>query len=273
VSVKIIAEIGINHNGSIEDAKKLITFADLAGCDYVKFQKRTPDVCVPEHQKQKIREGTPWGDISYIDYKHKVEFEKEEYDALFEHCKDLNVELFASVWDLPSVDFMANYTNIGKIPSALITDLELVAYARHKFEFLIVSTGMSTEEEIEAVMELEPDVVMHTNSTYPSKVEELNLNYIYHLREKYPDTPVGYSGHEFGLVTTMATVPMGVKWIERHITLDRTMWGSDQMCSIEPHGLIKLVRGIREVESAMGLKGERHLYESELSKRKSLRGV
>jgi len=114
---------------------------------------------------------------------------------------------------------------------------------------------------------------MHTNSTYPSKVEELNLNYIYHLKEKYPDTPVGYSGHEFGLVTTMATVPMGVKWIERHITLDRTMWGSDQMCSVEPHGLIKLVRGIREVELSMGLEGERHLYESELSKRKSLRGV
>ena len=271
--VKIIAEIGINHNGSMENAKKLVDVAAFSGCDYVKLQKRTPELCVPEHQKQKIRKGTPWGDISYIDYKHKVEFEKDEYDELFEYCASKNIALFASVWDLPSVDFMAKYTNIGKIPSALITDLELVAYAREKFETLIVSTGMSTEEEIEEVMKLKPDVVMHTNSTYPSPVEELNLNYLYHLKEKYTDVETGYSGHEFGLLTTIATIPMGATWIERHITLNRTMWGSDQMASVEPHGLIKLVKGIREVESSLGVKSERILYHSELEKRKSLRGV
>jgi len=271
--VKIIAEIGINHNGSLKIAKELILAAKNAGCNYVKFQKRTPEICVPHGQRNKMRD-TPWGEMRYIDYKHKIEFGKREYDEIDRFCKQENIGWFASVWDEPSVDFMAQYTGITKIPSALITNSNLSEYARKRNHTLIISTGMSTEEEIEkAVVEIDPDIVMHTNSTYPSKIEELNLNYILHLREKYPNRSIGYSGHEFGLVTTFATVPMGVEWIERHITLDRTLWGSDQMSSIEPHGLVKLVKGIRNIETALGKKGSRVLYESELKKRKSLRGV
>lgn len=268
---KIIAEIGINHNGSLDITKKLIDVAAIAGCDYVKFQKRTPDLCVPEHQKSKIRE-TPWGSIPYIDYKKKIEFEKQEYDEIADYCQKKGIEWFASVWDLPSVDFMSQYTTIGKIPSALINDNELLKYARKKFKTLLISTGMSTEEEvIEAVKVGDPDVIFHTNSSYPSNVDELNLNYIKYLKKMYPNKQIGYSGHEFGLITTFATIPMGAEWIERHITLDRTMWGSDQMASVEPHGLIKLVKGIRDIEKSLGTNGPRVLLKSELKKRDSLR--
>jgi N-acetylneuraminate synthase len=167
---------------------------------------------------------------------------------------------------------MCDYVNIAKIPSALITNKDLVEYARTKFEYLIISTGMSTEEEIEvAVKNSNPDVIMHTNSTYPSPINELNLEYIYWLKDKY-GKEVGYSGHEYGLVTTFATIPMGVTWVERHITLDRTMWGSDQMASVEPSGLIKLVKGIRDIEKSLGGNSERALLDSELNKLKSLRG-
>ena len=271
--VKIIAEIGINHNGSLEIAKKLIDVAKVSGCDYVKFQKRTPDICVPEEQKSKLRK-TPWGEMTYIDYKHKIEFEKEEYDAINDYCAQVNIKWFASVWDKPSVDFMKQYTNIGKIPSALITDHELMTYARENFNTLLISTGMSTEDEISKAIKIgNPDVVFHTNSSYPSKIDELNLNYIPYLKQKHcKNREVGYSGHEFGLTTTFATIPMGAKWIERHITLDRTMWGSDQMSSVEPHGLIKLVKGIKDIELALGDTGPRKLLGTELQKRKSLRG-
>lgn len=269
--VQIIGEIGINHNGDLDLCKRLIDSAVLAGCDYVKFQKRNPDVCVPEEQKSKPK-STPWGDMTYLDYKYKVEFGKEEYDEIDRYCKEKGIGWFASVWDTDSVDFMANYGNITKIPSALITNKELVEYARSKFDYLIISTGMSTEEEIElAVKYSDADVIMHTNSTYPSPINELNLEYIHWLKQKY-GKEVGYSGHEYGLVTTFATIPMGVTWVERHITLDRTMWGSDQMASVEPSGLIKLVKGIRDIESAMGGNSDRVLLKSELSKRESLRG-
>ena len=270
MNVKIIGEIGINHNGDLELCKKLIDSAVLAGCDYVKFQKRNPDVCVPEEQKSKPK-STPWGDMTYLEYKYKVEFGKEEYDEIDRYCKEKGIGWFASVWDKDSVDFMANYGTITKIPSALITNVELVQYAREKFDYLIISTGMSTEDEVEeAVMISNPDVIMHTNSTYPSPIEELNLEYIHWLK-KY-EVEVGYSGHEYGLVTTFATIPMGVTWIERHITLDRTLWGSDQIASVEPAGLIKLVKGIRDIEKSLGGNGPRVLLNSELSKRESLRG-
>lgn len=270
MSVKIIGEIGINHNGDLELCKKLIDSAVLAGCDYVKFQKRNPDVCVPEEQKSKPK-STPWGDMTYLEYKYKVEFGKEEYDEIDRYCKEKGIGWFASVWDKDSVDFMANYGSITKIPSALITNKELVQYAREKFDYLIISTGMSTEDEVEeAVMISNPDVIMHTNSTYPSPIEELNLEYIHWLK-KY-GVEVGYSGHEYGLVTTFATIPMGVTWIERHITLDRTLWGSDQIASVEPAGLMKLVKGVRDIEKSLGGYGPRVLLNSELSKRESLRG-
>ena len=270
--VKIIAEIGINHNGSIKLTKDLIDLSKVAGCDYVKFQKRTPDICVPEAQKYKLR-STPWGEMTYIDYKKKIEFEKDEYDEIFSYCKKIGIGCFASVWDKPSVDFMKEYTNLSKIPSALITNEELVTYARQNSDTLIISTGMSDEAEIENCIHFcNPDVVMHTNSSYPSKVEELNLNYISWLKNKYKDKEIGYSGHEYGLVTTFAAVAMGTTWIERHITLDRNMWGSDHKSSVEPSGLIKLVKGIRDIENALGEGGPRKVLGSELEKRNSLRG-
>ncbi len=272
--IKIIAEIGINHNGSIDLCKQLMLLAKVSGCDYAKIQKREPDVCVPENQKSKIRD-TPWGKMTYLEYKKRIEFSEEQLKELYEYANQIGIEFFASVWDLPSVDVMAKFTKIGKIGSASITDLELCKYAREKFDYLIVSTGMSTEEEIEKCIEVcNPDVIMHTNSTYPCPVEELNLNYIHHLKNKWSDKEIGYSGHEYGLVTTFAAVAMGATWIERHITLDRTMWGSDHSSSIEPSGVIKLVKGIRDIEKATQTPvGERVLLQGELSKRESLRKV
>lgn len=270
MSIKIIGEIGINHNGDINICKKIIDSAVLAGCDYVKFQKRNPDVCVPEDQKLKPK-STPWGDMTYIEYKHRIEFGKKEFDEINAYCKEKKIAWFASVWDIDSVDFMSKYCNISKIPSALITDDRLIRYARKKFDCLIISTGMSTEKEIEHCVEVcNPDVIMHTNSTYPSPINELNLNYISWLRNKYKKE-VGYSGHEYGLITTFATVPMGVTWIERHITTDRTLWGSDQVASVEPAGLFKLVKGIRDIEAALGKKSARVVLPSEMKKLKSLR--
>jgi N-acetylneuraminate synthase len=269
--IKIIAEIGINHNGSVELAKKIIAAAAVAGCDYVKFQKRNPDVCVPEDQKLKVR-STPWGEMTYIDYKKKIEFEKDQYDEIDKFCKELGISWFASAWDLSSLDFLRNYSDMVKIPSALITNEKLLSSARRKFNFLLISTGMSTEVEVENAVKISnPDVIFHTNSSYPSKVEDLNLNYITHLKNKF-NKSVGYSGHEFGLVTTFATVPLGVEWIERHVTVDRELWGSDQKSSVEPSGIYKLVKGIRDIEKSLGEGGPRKVCKEELEKKKSLRG-
>jgi len=273
MSIKIIAEIGINANGDVDNVKRLVDIAAFAGCDYVKFQKRTPDICVPEDQKNKIRK-TPWGEMTYLEYKHRMEFDLSQYREIDRYCLRKGIGWFASVWDIPSSEFMQQFTDIAKIPSALITDTELCRDARKRFSTLLVSTGMSTEKEIKRCVEgCDPDIIFHTNSTYPCPEEELGLRYIEHLKELYPDKVIGYSGHEFGLVTTFATIPMGVEYIERHICLSRTDWGSDQMASVEPHGLIKLVKGIRNVEKALGEKvAERVVSAGELPKRKSLRG-
>ena len=272
MTTKIIAEIGINHNGDVEIAKQLIDVAAVAGCDYVKFQKRNPDVCVPEDQKSKIRD-TPWGEMTYLQYKWKLEFDHEEYDELFSYAKSKNIGMMASVWDFDSVDFMMDYTGRMKIPSALITNHELVSYARDRSDYLMISTGMSTEKEVEAaVKHARPDLIFHTNSTYPSPIGELNLRYISWLTNKYPEAEIGYSGHEYGLTTTFAAVAMGASWVERHITLDRTMWGSDQMASVEPIGVMKLVNGIRDIDKSMGENAPRKLFNSELTKRETLRG-
>jgi N-acetylneuraminate synthase len=272
MAVKIVAEIGINHNASHDVLTKLIDLAAFTECDYVKFQKRTPELCIPEDQKNKLKD-TPWGQMTYLEYKQKMELGEQEYKFIDCHCSTHNIGWFASVWDLPSCDFIWKFVRMGKIPSALITNLELCKYARERFDFLIISTGMSTEKEIEQAMAVaKPDVIMHTNSSYPAVSEELNLRYISHLKDKYPKTTIGYSGHEFGLITTMVAVALGAEWIERHITLKRTMWGSDQMASVEPHGLMKLVKGIRSVEASLGSGGPRQVLGSELIKRESLRG-
>ena len=173
-----------------------------------------------------------------------------------------------------SVDLMCRYTKIGKIPSALVTDKELCVYARKKFKTLMISTGMCTEDEVLACVRYKPDVVFHTNSQYPSDVECLNLKYILHLQEIFPEATIGYSGHESTIYPTLAAVALGAKMIERHITIDRKMWGSDHESSLMPHDLFRLVNGCREIEWAIRYKsGPRILFEGELEKRKSLRGV
>mgnify|MGYP006146032277 CR=1 FL=1 len=272
--INIIGEIGINHNGSVELCKELMLISKGAGLDYVKLQKRNPDVCVPEEQKSK-RRMTPWGEMSYLEYKYRVEFNEEQIQELMEYAKQIDIKLFASVWDIDSAKLMSKYTKIAKIGSASITDLELCKYTREHFDFLIISTGMSTEEDIDRCVKVcNPDVIMHTNSTYPCPVEDLNLRYIEWLRNKYPDKEIGYSGHEYGLVTTFAAVTLGSTWVERHITLDRTMWGSDQSSSIEPSGTYKLCKGIRDLEKALQYEpAKRRLFDGENKKRESLRKV
>ena len=271
--VKIIAEIGINHNGSIEICKKIMLLARYSGLDYVKIQKRTPELCVPEDQKNKEKD-TPWGKMTYLEYKERIEFNEEQIKELYEYAHEIGVEFFASVWDIPSVDLMCKYTKIGKIPSALVTDLELCKYAREKFELFMISTGMSTEEEIEqCVAACDPDIITHTNSCYPAPYEELNLNYILWLKQKYPTKQIFWSGHEYGLTTTFAAVGMGVDGFERHICLSHDDWGSDQSSSVEIiPGLFKLVKGVRDIEKAMAYPvGPRILFENELKKKTTLR--
>ena len=271
--VKIIAEIGINHNGSIEECKKLIMLSKVAGCDYVKIQKRNPDVCVPENQKSTMR-STPWGDMTYLEYKYRLEFNEEQIKELIEYSNNIGIEFFASVWDIDSVKLMSKYTRIAKLGSPVINDLELCKATREAFDFVIISTGMSTEEEIELAVEYaKPDVIMHTNSTYPCPSEDLNLRYIQHLKNKWGNkSEIGYSGHEYGLVTTYAAVALGASWVERHITLNKEAWGSDQKASIEPDGLIKLVKGIRNVEQAIQYEpGPRLQFSGENFKKQTLR--
>jgi N-acetylneuraminate synthase len=271
--VKIIAEIGINHNGDINICKKMMLLAKYSGVDYIKIQKRTPELCVPESEKNKEKD-TPWGKMTYLQYKEHIEFNEDQIKDLFNYAKEIDTEFFASVWDIPSVDLMCKYTNIGKIPSALITDLELCKYARSKFSLFMISTGMSTEEEIERCIEAcNPDIIMHTNSCYPAPYEELNLKYILWLKNKYPDKKIYWSGHEYGLTTTFAAVGMGVDGFERHICLSHNDWGSDQSSSVEIiPGLFKLVKGVRDIEKAMSYDvGPRILFDNELKKKTTLR--
>ena len=270
--VKIIGEIGINHNGCINTCKKMMLLAKLAGVDYVKIQKRTPEICVPEEQKNKEKD-TPWGKITYLQYKEKIEFNEEQIKTLFCYAKEIDIDFFASVWDIPSVDLMCKYTKIGKIPSALITDLELCKYARSKFELFMISTGMSTEEEIEECVKVcNPDIIMHSNSCYPAPYEELNLNYITWLKEKYPTKQIYYSSHEYGLVSTYSIIPQ-IDGVEKHITLDHDSWGSDQSSSVEiVPGLFKFVKGVRTIEKCyLYPAGPRILFNNELIKRETLR--
>lgn len=271
----IIAEIGINHNGNLEIAKKLIDIAVLSGCDAVKFQKRNPDVCVPEHQKNILRD-TPWGQMTYLEYKYKVEFGKVEYDEINKYCKEKGIAWSASPWDLDSFEFLNQYNlPFIKLPSAMLTNDELVKACSKSNKKLIVSTGMSTEEEITHAIDIIKEhtkdfAILHCNSTYPAPLHELNLSTIKTLKDKY-NCEVGYSGHEFRIGTTVAAIYLGATIIERHITLDRTMWGTDHLSSVEPQGLIKLVKGIRELEEAYG-DGIIQVTESEKIIRNKLRG-
>lgn len=272
----IIAEIGINHNGSLERAIKLINEAKNAGVDAVKFQKRTPKIAVPKDEWEKPKYDTPWGDVTYLEYKEYMEFGQDEFAAIDSTCKELEIDWFLSVWDVPSLEFALKFdTPFVKIPSAKITDKELMREA-HKIKDhkKMISTGMSTMEEIydAAGMIGHNDlVIMHTTSSYPCSYDELNLKMILTLKVHFPGLPIGYSGHETGLATTLAAVALGAEYIERHFTLDRTDWGTDQAASVEPHGFAKLVRDIRLIERAMG-DGKKVVYKSELPSMEKLRG-
>jgi N-acetylneuraminate synthase len=271
--VFIIAEIGINHNGSLELARRLIDGAALAGCDAVKFQKRTPELCVPRDQWHLQRE-TPWGRMSYIEYRERMEFGLAEYAAIDAHCRDRGILWSASCWDEPSVGFIAEFgPAFFKAASASLTDAGLLRAMKRTGRPLIVSTGMSTMSEIvSAVGAVGPDdlLVAHSTSSYPCPPEELNLRMIPTLKARFPAVPIGYSGHEVGLATTWAAVALGACFIERHITLDRAMWGTDQAASVEMGGLHRLVSNIREIEQALG-DGLKRVYTSELAQRAKLR--
>jgi len=270
----IIAEIGINHNGDLNIAKQLIDAAVEAGCDAVKFQKRTPEVCVPPEHRDMLRE-TPWGLITYLEYRRRLEFGEDEYREIDRYCMERGILWFASCWDIPSVDFIEQFDPVCyKIPSAMLTDDDLLRYINSKGRPMILSTGMSTMEEIKhAVSLLTQDrlLIAHCTSSYPCNPEELNLCVIQTLQREF-DCPIGYSGHEVGLQTTIAAVVLGACFIERHITLDRAMWGSDQAASVEPHGFARLVRDIRVIEVALG-DGVKRVYESELPALSRLRRV
>jgi N-acetylneuraminate synthase len=271
--LKIVAEIGINHNGDIELCKRLMMLAKAAGCDYAKIQKRVPSLCVPDEQKNKLKD-TPWGTMTYLQYKEYIEFNENQIVELVEFAKQINIEFFASVWDIPSVNLMCKYTKIGKIPSALVTNQTLCKYAREKFEILMISTGMCSEEEVIACVQFNPDIVFHTNSQYPSPITCLNLRYISHLQTIFPKATIGYSGHENSIYCTIGAIAFGAQIIERHITLDQKMWGSDHYASLLPHYLFQLVNGCHEMEKACQYNpGPRIVFEGELEKRKTLRGV
>lgn len=251
----VIAEIGLNHNGDVAIAKKLIDVAADAGAQAVKFQKRTPEISTPAHMRDVPRE-TPWGTMSYLEYRYRVEFEREQYVEIGDHATLRGVDWFASPWDVPSVAFLEDLNVVAhKVASASVTDLELLRAVAATGKPVILSTGMSTMAQIEAavdVLGVDNLVLMHATSTYPMPAEEANLRMIETLRAAFPGVPVGYSGHEPGLQISLAAAALGAAAIERHITLDRTMWGSDHAASLEPTGLQHLVRDIRIIETAMG---------------------
>ncbi|TAK07033.1 N-acetylneuraminate synthase [bacterium] len=260
----IVAEIGINHNGSLDIAKRLIDVSVDAGCNAVKFQKRTPEKCVPLEQRNATRE-TPWGHMTYLEYRRRIEFDQQAYDEIASYCKKAGIMWFSSCWDDESVDFMESFDPpCYKIPSAALTDLDLLRRTKATGRPVILSTGMSTMKQIRTAVDVlgkEKLLLAHCTSTYPCKPEELNLRMIETLKKEF-DCPVGYSGHEVGLQTTYAAVVLGACFVERHITLDRAMWGTDQAASVEPQGLKRLVRDIRVIEMAFG-DGVKRVYESE----------
>ena len=271
----LIGEIGINHNGDLQITKKLIDAVYACSWDCAKFQKRDPDVCVPEHQKDVLRE-TPWGKIKYIDYKHKVKFQKTQYDYIDQYCKLKPVDWSASVWDLNSLEFLMQYElPFIKIPSAMATNETLVTETAKTGRPIIMSTGMcelnEVDEAVNNVLKHNDNLVlMHTNSSYPTPKEEINLNLIPFLKERY-DCPVGYSGHEEDLEPTVIAVALGATVVERHITLSHDMWGTDQKSSLEVMAMDMLHKRVKDVNTILG-SATKTVTESEIPIRKKLRG-
>ena len=275
MSIFIIAEIGINHNGDIKICKQLIDLASMAGCDAVKFQKKSPRDSVPRHVWDTPKD-TPWGKMTYIEYKERMEFNKKQYKEIIKFCKKLKIDWSASCWDLKSVDFMEDL-NIPyyKVASASITDLKLLKRIKKTKKPVIISTGMSTLKQINNAVKILGSKnlgILHCNSSYPAKNEELNLNFITKLKKKFPKSIIGYSGHEKGLSPTIAASVLGAKIIERHITLDKAMWGTDQLASIESMGFARIIRDTRVIETALGI-AKKIVFKSEYEVMKKLRAI
>jgi len=270
--VYIVGEIGINHNGDIEIAKQLMMAAADAGVNAVKFQKRNPAMSTPVAMRDKMRM-TPWGEMTYLDYRYRIEFGRREYEKIAALAQSLSIDWFASPWDIDSVEFLEDMgVRCYKVASASITNVELLGAVASTGKPILMSTGMSTIADVDAAVKTvgtDALAILHTTSTYPMPPEEANLLNIPMLQQRY-GVPVGYSGHETGLQISLAAVALGAKVIERHITLDRAMWGSDQAASLEPQGLRKLVRDIRIIERAMGT-SEKQVRPGEVSKMASLR--
>ena len=272
----IIAEIGINHNGDLQIAKKLIDAANACMWNCVKFQKREPDIAVPEEQKNVIR-NTPWGEMTYLEYKKKIEFGKAEYDYIDAYCKEKPIAWTASPWDIPSLEFLLKYDlPFIKIASASNANMDLLKLACESKKPLLVSTGMSSLEEIDRTVDFLEKysignyILMHTNSAYPTPAAELNLRMITTLKKRY-SCLVGYSGHEMDLEPTVVAVSLGAKVIERHITLDHNMWGTDQAASLSVTAMAMLQGRMKEILLMLG-DGEKTITESEKEVRRKLRG-
>ena len=271
--VYVIAEIGQNHNGSVDTAIQLIDVAADAGAQAVKFQKRTPAISTPEHMKNTPRD-TPWGMMTYLEYRNRVEFSREQYVEIGDYATYRGLDWFASPWDEPSVDFLENLNvSAHKVASASVTDIEMLRVLAATGKPIILSTGMSTLNQIDRAVDVlgtERLVILHATSTYPLPADEANLRTITTLQNRYPGVPIGYSGHERGLQISIAAVALGAVAVERHITLDRTMWGSDHAASLEPQGFEYLVRDIRVIGEAMG-DGVKRIFPGELAPLAKLR--
>lgn len=273
--VYLIAEIGINHNGDLDTALRLISNAKFAGFNAVKFQKRTIDIVYSAEELAQPRTST-YGETNG-DLKRGLEFGVDEYKQIDQHCKSIDIDWFASPWDLQSVDFLEEFNvPAHKVASACLTDADLLKKLRKTGKPIFLSTGMSTLEQIRKAVSLLDSgnlVLLHTVSTYPARDEMLNLSAIETLKREFPEVPIGYSGHEVGLLpSVVAVAKYGAVCIERHITLDRSMWGSDQAASIELEGMIRLVRDIRQIPRMLGT-GEKVVIPDELPIQKKLRRV
>ena len=273
-NIIVIGEIGINHNGSVELAKKLMFKAKSVGCDLVKFQKRDPDITTPENKKEEIK-NTPWGQMTYLQYKKKIELGKKDYDEINKFAKKIGINWFASAWDLNSIKFLKKYNlKYNKIASAMITNKDFLIKIAKEKKLTLISTGMSTMRNIENAVKIFRKfkckfVLMHSVSSYPTPEKDLNLKMIPQLQKKFK-CEVGYSGHEATLSPSVGACYLGASYIERHITLDRTMWGTDQAASLSIDGLEELVKSIKKVKKILG-DGKKRVTKEEKEKMKSLR--
>ncbi len=264
--IYLIGEIGINHNGSIKIAKKIINEAKKRGFDAVKFQKRNPDVSTPNKKKYEIR-NTPWGNLTYLDYKKRIEFSEKEFDQISRYCKKINIDWFASAWDLDSLKFLKRYkTKYNKIASAMIKNIKLIEAVSKQKKTTLISTGMSSMKDVEKAVKIFKKnkckfILMHCVSSYPTKEEDLNLRMIGTLKKKF-NCEVGYSGHEKSVTPSLYAAVLGATFIERHITIDRTMWGTDQSASLELNGMSMIGEMLPKISKILG-NGKKKLLKDE----------